>query len=220
MTEITVAIVGHGAGLSAAREIDAADIVIRMHDWHWQSPQMHGRRCSYCIFPAAWSPQRWRPTLKSYPDIAYLAYQTSQRPIPFEIDSIPVLSERADVRWTAERLRELAPRHEGRLVISRGTAAVLLAMSYFPNSQISIFGFNAMRPGAQRVRYDDAYLRQWSAWGAQEPRLQRGGYKCHNFAAERVLIEEQAAMRAARLAWIFGDENDGCEAVDAIEQVG
>lgn len=64
-TARTAVVVGHGKspeGRGWGKQIDAADLVLRMWDWHWQSERDYGRKYTVGFYEAsmAWMPNFWK----------------------------------------------------------------------------------------------------------------------------------------------------------------
>lgn len=170
-----VAFVGHGASLDGAgrgEEIDACDLVVRLHDCDWQVSEDHGLRYDYGILPGPWL---YRAEVRRKPRRGWLIYcwERPRGKIPPEGRLVDVSAMRKELLRQGARCRIGTP------APTRGLAAVEMIASILRPDRISPFGCDGLMSGR-----DDGYLYH-SALGRQDADTARR----HDMAAERRVID-------------------------------
>lgn len=221
---LSVAVVGHGAGLDGAGlgpVIDACGLVLRMHDAWWQrSPNNlagdsaaalradFGARWDFGILPGSWGEALWREDYRpamGRPRFGWWCYGYRDRGLAQRrsFDGLPLLT--VDVTDTTTIL--LRP-GMARAAPTRGLAAALMALLLLPKlRRLALFGCERLRDG----RLDGTgYSRRYMAASPRAAAQEAGGRSGvvsgpHHFEAERDLLRARAEEARCTLEFYPGE---------------
>lgn len=184
-----VALIGSGpslAGAGLAGEIDAADVVLRLHDCAWQVPADHGSRWDWGLIPG---PQRridfkaLARALPARPRNGWMAYCFGPKVAKLPRDCLPPVN----VAWWNERLTKLAGRP---VVATRGFAMFICATQFFsqggrqrPTTLVG-YGFDAIKSGDRA---------SWAYHPNCDYPVDSGIEERHDMAAEHQAIADLSA---------------------------
>ncbi len=141
-----VAVVGHGPSLSGAgrgAEIDACDIVVRLHNCEWQTPADYGARYDYGVLPGPWLAKAL-PGIVRRPARGWLLYRFDRPPQVRPPASAQVI---CIDRWRREIWAQGGVSNIGRPSPTRGSAAILMAAQHFKPARIWCFGLDNLMAG-------------------------------------------------------------------------
>lgn len=139
-----VFVIGHGASpedKGLGEVIDAAEGVVRLHDWHWQleRPEDYGRRCDVAVIPGPWF-DKAKGEVVQVPAQSFACYtlagQRRCKTYPAELFGVPVRVVTSEIDNAFEWLRPFVP--------TRGSAALILASMIYPDARIVGVGFDSL----------------------------------------------------------------------------
>lgn len=194
-----VAVIGHGpsaegAGLGSV--IDGCDLVVKMHDCHWQTAEDWGRRWDFGVLPGPWS-GRWERTRQSSPTSGWWAYRLQKTDrIPTELAGLLVVS--ATLKWTIPKLRR---KGMGRVAPTRGLCGALMALQFASPTELVMVGFDRLRDGCMQGQPYTLAQANCDPGYRAENQIHVSGPICgpHHFGAERALLAESAEAAGCRI---------------------
>lgn len=141
------AFIGHGASLSGGALgplIDGCDLVVRLHDWHWQPEADFGRRYDYGVLPGPWLARALTQQRRS-PLRGWLVYGWQ----PHHRQGLPEGATYIDCGPLHTRLRQLGARcRVGVPAPTRGLAALYMIATLPGVTEIRAFGCDAIEAGS------------------------------------------------------------------------
>lgn len=190
-------VIGHGKspdGRGWGSRIDSAQRVVRMWNWHWQSPADHGTRYDWGLLEVhKLSMRDWKEHNQAKPQSGWIAslllkYRDMQKDLP---DTARVVDQR---QW----LQMLPHNHQGcgatgQWQLTRGgIAACWAVMSAREGDEVILVGCDNLRAGVAlplEEAFGDAYRADPVSWSFADYQGGVTKYGNHDFPAERKLIE-------------------------------
>jgi hypothetical protein len=173
-----IAVIGHGASLEGAglgSEIDGCDIVMRLHDWDWQTVADHGARYDIGVLPGPWM-QKAVTQIARWPESGWLAYSWDGK----AKGAAPPRTIIVNIgQWRARLIERGAVCTRGIPALTRGLSALIMASRRFPGSEIFAFGFDNVFSGE-----NENYNYPAACGSVADTKLR------HDMRVERALIPE------------------------------
>jgi hypothetical protein len=202
-----IAVIGHGpspVGQGWGWEIDRCDAVWRFWDCHWQDPADYGTRYDIGLFTAVPGELKFFRRHRRRDPGAWFAYDLRGLYRNGHVEPLhqPVVS--FDARPWVEQARRLGGRGAGgRLELSRGCAASMMAMTAGKTDRLILVGLDAIRDGNLPA---DHYPEDFKACIRETGRtmnLSHLGTRTgsHDWAVERKLIEASGLAHDCAIEW-------------------
>jgi hypothetical protein len=201
----TIIIVGHGRspeGRGWASRIDGCDTVIRMWDWHWQTPADYGAKYDIGFYEIDTSLLRsFHTHNRRTPARGWVAsllnHSDEMLPEPTE-----VICQKP---WAFEARRMGGLGKSGRLEFTRGTIATLWALTNAAKGDtVILLGFDSIRAGRQ-LPIDQAFSPAYRANPGSIPFKgyvdNAEQYGNHDFRIELPMMQRVAARREVQLTF-------------------
>lgn len=186
------AFIGHGASLTGAALgpiIDGCDLVVRLHDWHWQPAADFGGRYDYGVLPGPWI-GRAVAQVRHSPLRGWLVYGWQAR---HRQATAPEGAFYVDCTHVQTRLRRLGARcRVGIPAPTRGLAALYMIATLPGITEIRAFGCDAIETGStEGYAYHPALGRQDSDTSRR-----------HDMARERLVVDEIARASGVPIRFV------------------
>ncbi len=147
----TIALVLSGESLKGrklGKEIDSADIVVKLHNAEWQNNKDHGARWDYSVVPSPWG-NTAIAQIKRIPEEGFVFYrlphQKNKKPDP------SILQEKECFSLESMLAHDFFTE---KVVPTRGLAAIELCFHILGASKVIVYGADSLKKGKITTFYD------------------------------------------------------------------